>query len=264
LGSGTYRAALGELMDFHTGQNTARKEEKEGDVLFDFENAASDFTPIAIEDIGMPVIIGWHGGEGAGFDGIAGNREGRCGSGLKEAERLDFDSILDSEEAERRAGCERRAEAAAALESKRTSAKDRKKYLRVGDCVIHLYKGLAYPVTVQSSGNYLTSNCIRCVFRERGKLDPWYFCYLFNEAAELQQQKSASAGSSVTATLRLSLSEIKKYEVSLPPYELQAKLGDIYRQSLKAAFLLDRKKEYMKRFAFDFIDRARRGEDGEL
>ena len=55
------------------------------------------------------------------------------------------------------------------------------------ECIISMIKSKAAPVSKETENLCITSNFLKCSF-DSDTLDPWYFCYQFNEGREIEEQ----------------------------------------------------------------------------
>lgn len=118
------------------------------------------------------------------------------------------------------------------------------KVIRTDEAVMLVEKGMllislttnkATIVGKEHEGYLLTSNYVLVDYDTR-KIDPDYFCYVYNESDEIKKQIALNEqGSSLVS--RLSLQQIRKFELFCPSLEEQHKIGAIYRLQQKRELL---------------------------
>ena len=96
-----------------------------------------------------------------------------------------------------------------------------------GMLLISLTTNKAAIVSKEHGGYLLTSNYVKVAY-DVGKIDPNYFCYIYNESDEVKKQIAVNEqGSSLVS--RLSLQQLRKFELFCPSLEEQQRVGAIYR-----------------------------------
>ena len=104
-----------------------------------------------------------------------------------------------------------------------------------GMLLISLTTNKAVIVSEAHEGHLLTSNYIRVAYDSR-KIDPNYFCYIYNESDEIRKQIAMNEqGASLVS--RLSLQQLRKFELVCPSLEEQHQVGSIYRLQQKRELL---------------------------
>lgn len=96
-----------------------------------------------------------------------------------------------------------------------------------GDLLISLTTNKAAIVNQKHDGYLLTSNYV-IVDYDISKLDPDYFCYVYNESLEIKKQIASNIQGSTLVT-RLSLIQMRKFTITCPLLDEQVMIGDIYR-----------------------------------
>lgn len=119
-------------------------------------------------------------------------------------------------------------------------------------CIISLIKSKASPVSIQSKDKCLTSNFLMCRFDEM-TLDPWFFCYQFNEGKALEQQISMYHQGTVLSVKKLNVKIISELRLNLPDIKTQKQIGQLYRQSIIQKDLLTKQAENISKFTFGII-----------
>lgn len=101
--------------------------------------------------------------------------------------------------------------------------------------LISLTTNKAVIVSEAHEGHLLTSNYIRVDY-DSSKIDPNYFCYVYNESDEVKKQIVMNEqGASLVS--RLSLQQLRKFELLCPSLEEQHRVGAIYRLQQKRELL---------------------------
>lgn len=98
-------------------------------------------------------------------------------------------------------------------------------------CIINLIKSKAAPISVQSQKKCITSNFLTCTF-DTNVLDPWYFCYQFNEGKSIEQQIAMFHQGITLSVKRLNINTIGSLKINLIDIEKQRLVGSMYRQSI--------------------------------
>lgn len=112
-------------------------------------------------------------------------------------------------------------------------------------CIINLMRSNAAPLSKQTATKKITSNFLHGKLNS-DYLDPWYFCYQFNEGAEIQQQISRYSQGTVLSVKRLNMQMIGDMQIPVPDMEKQKAIGAIYRLSVKQHALLCKQAEDLK------------------
>lgn len=119
-------------------------------------------------------------------------------------------------------------------------------------CIISLIKSKASPVSLQTDKKCITSNFLKCDF-DKNVLDPWYFCYQFNEGKEFDQQITMYHQGTFLSVKKLTVKIISELKMNLPDIEKQREIGLLYRQSIIQYDLLSKQAENIKRFTLSMI-----------
>ena len=105
--------------------------------------------------------------------------------------------------------------------------------------LISLTTNKAVIVSEAHEGHLLTSNYIRVDYYS-SKIDPNYFCYVYNESDEVRKQIAMNEqGASLVS--RLSLQQLRKFELFCPSLEEQRRVGAIYLLQQKRELLQSEK-----------------------
>jgi len=115
--------------------------------------------------------------------------------------------------------------------------------LRAGDVVVSLATGRAAVVTESNAGKVLRNTEAICRILG-GAADPWYLCYFFNESRHL---KEAMVRGLVGSQRFLTISELLKLDVQLPPLGRQKAIGRIYRDLCRLDHLQERRRFLVRR-----------------
>lgn len=121
-------------------------------------------------------------------------------------------------------------------------------------CIISLIKSKASPVSIQTADKCITSNFLKCDFNIN-ELDPWYFCYQFNEGKQLDQQISMYHQGTVLSVKKLNVKIIGELKLSLPDIKKQREIGRLYKQSILQNDLLIKQAENIKTFTLSMIEK---------
>ena len=113
------------------------------------------------------------------------------------------------------------------------------------ECIINLIKSKASPLSERSVNKCITSNFLKCIF-DTNALDPWYFCYQFNEGKGFEQQIVMCHQGTTLSVKKLNTSLIGKMQINLLPIEKQRIIGKIYKQTIVQTLLMQRQAENYK------------------
>lgn len=125
-------------------------------------------------------------------------------------------------------------------------------------CIISLIKSKSAPVSIQTKDKCITSNFLICKFNEN-ILDPWYFCYQFNEGKSLEQQICMYHQGTVLSVKKLNVKIISELKVDLPDISIQRQIGQLYRQSIIQKDLMIKQAENISQFTFSIIRNIEEG-----
>lgn len=121
-------------------------------------------------------------------------------------------------------------------------------------CIINLMRPKAAPLSEANKEKNITANFLLCKFDDI-LLNPWYFCYLFNESPDLQKQITRFSQGTALSVKRLNVQMIGNMKVRLPDREKQSMLGNLYRQSVLQYDLMLEQAENMKALTMALIRR---------
>ena len=112
----------------------------------------------------------------------------------------------------------------------------------IDGCIINLIRSKAAPLSIRASKKCLTSNFLLCKF-DITKLDPWYFCYLFNESKSMEQQINMLHQGSTLSVKKLTIKSVGELNIKLLDMDKQKLIGQLYRKSVKQQELLSKQAE---------------------
>lgn len=95
------------------------------------------------------------------------------------------------------------------------------------DIVIGLSSRKAFVIDEAHSNKLLLSNFALIRIRDSNLLDPYYFCWLFNEDLRIQKYIGKKTQGSANVMV-LSINNVKDIELDLPSIEKQRLIGEIY------------------------------------
>ena len=77
----------------------------------------------------------------------------------------------------------------------------------------------------------ITSNFLKCSF-DSDTLDPWYFCYQFNEGREIEEQVVRYYQGNTLSVKKLTIQSIGGLTMPLLGIEQQHIVGELYRKAI--------------------------------
>ena len=122
----------------------------------------------------------------------------------------------------------------------------------VPECIISLIKSKAAPISEQTKEKFISSNFLRCRFDSK-ILDPWYFCYQFNEGKDFEQQINMYHQGSSLSVKKLTVGIICDLKINLPDIKDQKRIGELYKQSIIQNYILLKQTENIKKFTIATI-----------
>ena len=126
--------------------------------------------------------------------------------------------------------------------------KDKKLEVNAGDCIISLAKSKATIVGNSNVGKCITANFIKCDL-DTQKINPWFFCFMFNENTEIKKQLNMSMQGTISCIKRITLADLKSLEIDktkLPSLDQQRIIGHLYYDAIKNETLIKKKAEQQK------------------
>ena len=122
----------------------------------------------------------------------------------------------------------------------------------VSDCIINLMKSKAAPLTKTTSGKCLITNFVLCSF-DTEIMDPWYFCYLFNESKEFERQFNMYQQGSIASVRKLNLKNIGDIVINVIDIEKQRKIGKLYKEYVRKNYLVQLQTKNISLFTKEII-----------
>lgn len=119
-------------------------------------------------------------------------------------------------------------------------------------CVINLIKSKAAPLSVQTQRKCITSNFLKCSF-DLEKLDPWFFCYQFNEGRYFAQQISKYYQGNTLSVKKINIKSVGEVNIQLPDIQKQRLIGNIYRQAIRQRYLMIEQAEDIANATFETL-----------
>ena len=123
-----------------------------------------------------------------------------------------------------------------------------------GCCIVNLIKSKAAPYSHNRTEKVITSNFLICTF-DPDVLDPWYFCYQFNESRGVEQQISMFHQGTTLSVKRLNVITIGSLRIRLPDIDKQRTIGNLYKVTIQRNDLLLRLAEESKQFTKQLIEK---------
>lgn len=102
---------------------------------------------------------------------------------------------------------------------------------KASECIISMIKSKAAPISKETTNLCITSNFLKCSF-DPDILDPWYFCYQFNEGREIEAQIARYHQGSTLCVKKLTVQSIGGLSIPLFEIEQQRIVGKLYRQAI--------------------------------
>ncbi len=119
-------------------------------------------------------------------------------------------------------------------------------------CIISLINSKAAPISTQTKNKCISSNFLRCDF-DINVLDPWFFCYQFNEGRKLNQQINMFHQGTILSVKKLNVGTISALKINLPDIRKQREIGQLYKQSIFYNDLLIKQTENIRKFTLRMI-----------
>jgi len=99
------------------------------------------------------------------------------------------------------------------------------------ECIISMIKSKTAPVSKETENLCITSNFLKCSF-DPAILDPWYFCYQFNEGREIEEQVVKYYQGNTLSVKKLTIQSIRGLSMPLLGIEQQHIVGELYRKAI--------------------------------
>lgn len=122
------------------------------------------------------------------------------------------------------------------------------------NCIINMIKSKASPLSVQTAGKCITSNFLKCEF-DTDILDPWYFCYQFNEGKNFEQQIAMYHQGTTLCVKKLNVKIIRELKIRLPDIKKQRIIGELYKKSIVQHDLMMKQASDMKKLTMEIINK---------
>lgn len=94
-----------------------------------------------------------------------------------------------------------------------------------------MIKSKAAPLSKETENLCITSNFLKCSF-DPDILDPWYFCYQFNQGRGISEQISRYHQGNTLNVKKLTIQIIEGLNIPLLEIEQQRIAGGLYRQAI--------------------------------
>lgn len=121
-------------------------------------------------------------------------------------------------------------------------------------CVVSLTKNKAAVLSPRTENKSLSSIFLLCEM-DTDKIDPWYFCYIFNEDKDLIAQMKRLQQGTIGCMVKLNVSLISSLMIEPPLIERQKIIGKAYREILLLERLNREQTENMKIAALETLNR---------
>lgn len=99
------------------------------------------------------------------------------------------------------------------------------------ECIVNLMKTTVAPLSNNGKDKCITANFLKCKF-DTEILDPWYFCYQFNEGQDIKHQINMLHQSNMVGIRKLTMKNIGEIKINLINIEKQRLIGKIYKKML--------------------------------
>lgn len=119
-------------------------------------------------------------------------------------------------------------------------------------CIINLIKTKAAPLSRQTVEKCITSNFLECVF-DPDILDPWFFCYQFNDGKELERQINMFHQGITLSVKKLSIKTIGEVKIRLPALDQQRRIGQLYKKAIIQKDLMMKQVENVSTLTMEII-----------
>lgn len=123
---------------------------------------------------------------------------------------------------------------------------------KISACVISLMTSKAAPLLERKNQKCITSNFLICNFDEE-KLDPWYFCYLFNESKYIEQQIAMMHQGSTLSVKKLTIKNVSELTIPIHSIEQQRKIGQLYHEAIVKKNLMQKQVDDVSALLMEII-----------
>ena len=110
----------------------------------------------------------------------------------------------------------------------------------------------AAPLSEANSKKCITANFLKCSF-DTQILDPWFFCYQFNESKHLLQQINMFHQGTTLSVKKLTVKNIRELKIPFLNIERQKVIGSIYKQMLMQKHLMVQQTKNIERLSIEII-----------
>ena len=121
-------------------------------------------------------------------------------------------------------------------------------------CVVSLTKNKAAVLSPQTAEKSLSSIFLLCEM-DTDEIEPWYFCYIFNEDKDLIAQMKKLQQGAIGCMAKLNVSLISSLMIDPPLIERQKIIGKAYREILLLERLNREQTENRKIVALETLNR---------
>ncbi|MEF2767076.1 MAG: hypothetical protein U0O05_05150 [Dorea phocaeensis] len=125
-------------------------------------------------------------------------------------------------------------------------------FVETKKCVINLIRSKAAPLSEKTKEKCLTSNFLKCSF-DTNILDPWFFCYQFNESKTVEEQISRLHQGNTLCVKKLTMRSVSEIKIPLYDIKKQRMIGKIYRQMIIHKDLMLHQAENMENLTLAII-----------
>ncbi|AOY18379.1 MULTISPECIES: restriction endonuclease subunit S [unclassified Bacillus cereus group] len=122
-----------------------------------------------------------------------------------------------------------------------------------GDIVISFVGTKATVITEKNQGKLLNQNFAKIIIDE-SLIDPYYFCYVLNEANQIRKQKFMLMQGSTLPKMTPAI--LKDLHVNLPELQKQLLIGRAYFNLCKRQYLLKKQSELEEQFFLELIQKS--------
>ena len=119
-------------------------------------------------------------------------------------------------------------------------------------CIVNLIRSKAAPLTQSTVSKCLTTNFLLCEFNTN-ELDTWYFCYLFNESKEVQQQLNKLFQGNTLSVRKLTIKNIGELKIKVLDIHKQRVIGQLYREAIRKTYLMQRQVDNISKLTKEAI-----------
>lgn len=122
-----------------------------------------------------------------------------------------------------------------------------------GDIVISFVGTKAAVITEKNQGKLLNQNFAKIIIDE-SLINPYYFCYVLNEAHQIRKQKFMLMQGSTLPKMTPAI--LKDLHINLPDLQKQLLIGRAYFNLCKRQYLLKQRSELEEQFFLELIQKS--------